>query len=102
MDSILSLQLEQQPIEVKTLVSRMQQIEAELIVGTPSLPDALVHIHKMLLEHEELVHLLNDDDIMKLHKAHEQHKQFHLVNKEVKTNSKSKKVKIDDSVGGGL
>lgn len=90
--SILALQAEQQPIEVQSLIARMQQVEQQLIEQTPQLPDALVHIHKMLLEHEELVHLLDDDDIMKLHRAHEMHKQFHLVQKEVKKVGKNKKL----------
>lgn len=94
--SIIDLQTDQQPIEVQTIQSRMKQIQEELIAGTPALPDALVTIHKMLLEHEELVHLFDDDDIMKLHKAHEQHKQFHLVNKEVKKVGKNKKLSDND------
>jgi hypothetical protein len=63
--SILDLQAEQQPIEVQHLQARMQQIEAQLIENTPQLPDALVAIHKMLLEHEELTNMLDDDDIIK-------------------------------------
>lgn len=89
--SILALQAEQQPLEVQALIARMQQVEAQLIEQTPQLPDALVHIHKMLLEHEELTHMLGDDDIMKLHRAHELHKQFHLVQKEVKNTKKASK-----------
>lgn len=94
--SILDLQMEQQPMEVQALRARMEQVAAELVVGTPQLPDALVAIHKMLLEHEELVHILDDDDIQKLHKAHETHKQFHLVNREVKKVGKGKKLSNSD------
>ena len=100
--SILDLQMEQQPLEVKALRARMEQVQAELIAETPALPDALVAIHKMLLEHEELVNMLDDDDIQKLHKAHEHHKQFHLVNAEVKKVGKNKKVAISNEAGGGL
>lgn len=94
--SILDLQATQQPLEVQQLQARMQQIQEQLLEKTPQLPDALVTIHKMLLEHEELVHLLDDEDIMKLHKAHELHKQFHLVNKEVKAVKKNKKLSNED------
>jgi len=94
--SILDLQAEQQPLEVQALHARMSQVQEQLLAQTPQLPDALVAIHKMLIEHEELVHLLDDDDIQKLHKAHEIHKQFHLVNKEVKKVGKNKKLSNDD------
>ena len=94
--SILDLQIAQQPIEVQALHARMVQIQDQLLEKTPQLPDALVAIHKMLLEHEELVHILDDDDIMNLHKAHEVHKQFAVVNKEVKKTGKTKKLSSAD------
>ena len=94
--SILDLQIAQQPIEVQALHARMVQIQDQLLEKTPQLPDALVAIHKMLLEHEELVHILDDDDIMNLDKAHEVHKQFAVVNKEVEKAGKTKKLSSAD------
>lgn len=94
--SILDLQLNQHPPEVAVLKERMQEIVNALLGQTPLLPTALVDIHKNLLLHEELVHLLDDDDIMHLHKAHEIHKQYVLVQKEAKKSSKSKKVTEND------
>lgn len=94
--SILDLQTDQQPLEVQALQARMIQIQNELLEKTPQLPDALVTIHKMLIEQEDLVHLLDNEDIKALHKAHEMHKQFAIVNKEVKKVGKNKKLSQAD------
>lgn len=95
--SIRELQTNQQPMEVQTLKARFLQIEAELINQTPLLPVALVDIHKNMLQHEELVHLLDDDDIALLHQAHEIHKKFALVAKEVKTVKTGNRKKVSDN-----
>lgn len=82
--SIKELEASQKPLEVQQLQARFREIEAKLLDGTPGIVDAMVDIHKNLLAHEELVLLLDDDDIARLHQAHEKYKQFVLVNKEVK------------------
>lgn len=82
--SILSLQEGQQDPNLDRLVIRMKQVEEELVLRTPRLHDALADIHKNLAIHEELVHLMDDDDIAVLHKAHEIHKQYALIQKEEK------------------
>lgn len=93
--SIKDLQVNQQPLNVQQLQVRFNDVATKLIDGTPGLPEALVDIHKNLMQNEHLVHLLDDDDIAVLHKAHEKYKQFILVQKEVKK-SKSKKLSNDD------
>lgn len=82
--SIKDLQVDQQPIEVIKLMSTMQEIEQELLIKTPNLPRALIDLHKNLMEHEELVHLMSDEDIAAVHQAHEIHKQITLVMKDEK------------------
>lgn len=95
--SIRELETSQQPIEVQKLKARMVEIEQRMIDGTPGIVDAMIDIHKNLQEHEELVLLMNDDDIALLHKAHEKHKQFILVQKETKKVGKGgKKLSNDD------
>lgn len=94
--SILDLQAEQQPVEVQQLKARMQQIQSELTTKTPGLPEALADIHRILLSHEDLVHMLDDDDINKLHKAFELHKQVTMIQKETKKPSSRKKLSNDD------
>lgn len=94
--SIAELQSTQQPLEIQQLAQQFKIIEQELIKRTPGLPDALVAIHKMLQQHEELANILDDDDIAKLHKAHEAYKQVALLQREVKSLKKTKKVSDTD------
>jgi hypothetical protein len=94
--SIKDLEISQQPLEVQILKVRMVEIEQKLLDGTPGIVDAMIDIHKNLQEHEELVLLLTDDDIAMLHKAHEKHKQFALVQKETKKVGKGGK-KLSDN-----
>jgi len=94
--SIADLQADQQPLEVQQLAAQFKLIEQELIKKTPGLPDALVTIHRMLQEHEELTNILDDDDIAKLHKAHENYKQVALIVREAKGLKKNKKVSEED------
>lgn len=89
--SIKDLQTDQQPIEVKHLQARFIQLEQELIAATPELPNALAEIHKQLQQHEELTHLLDDDDCKNLHQSFElfkQHKMIANVQKEIKKKGK--------------
>ena len=94
--SIRELEVSQKPLEVQILKARMLEIETKLKDGTPGIVDAMVDIHKNLQSHEELVLLMTDDDIRLLHLAHEKHKQFVLVNKEVKKVGKGGK-KLSDT-----
>lgn len=94
--SIADLQADQQPLEVKQLAAQFKLIEQELIKKTPGLPEALITIHKMLQEHEELTNILDDDDIAALHKSHEAYKQVALIVREVKGLKKNKKISEED------
>lgn len=93
--SIKELQLEQQPLEVKQLHARFLQLEQELIRQTPELPIALAEIHKQVQQHEELIHLLGDDDLALLHKNFEQFKQVVVFSKASKA-ATSKRKKLSD------
>jgi len=95
--SIADLQTAQQPYEVQLLKANMLKVQEELVTKTPGLQSALVTIHKILMEHEELVHLLDDDDIAHLHQAHELHKQVALVQKEAKKSKSNGRKKLNDN-----
>lgn len=97
--SILDLQAEQQPLEVQQLKARFQEVVKKLEDGTPGMMDAMIDIHKNLQTHEELVHLLDDDDIRKLHLAHEKHKGFVLVQQAAKSVKGGKKKLTSDDLG---
>lgn len=94
--SILELQEDQQPPEMQRLIARMHQIQENLTVQTSLLHEALADIHKNLAQHEELTNFLSDDDIAKLHKAFEIHKQFALIQKEEKKVSGKGRKKLSD------
>lgn len=94
--SIKDLEVSQKPMEIQMLKARMIEIQNKLIDGTPGIIDAMIDIHKNLLQHEELVLLLDDDDIHNLHLAHEKHKQIHMIQKAEKAMSGRKK-KLNDN-----
>lgn len=91
--SIKDLESSQQPMEVQLLKARFLQIQDQLLQKTPELPTILFDIHKNLLEHEEMVHLLDDEDIHALHSAFEIHKQQALLQKEIDKAAKGGKGK---------
>lgn len=82
--SIRELEASQQPLQVQQLQARMKEIQQKLIDGTPGIVDAMVDVHKNLQQHEELIHLMSDEDIAILHRAHEKHKQVALIQNEIK------------------
>lgn len=94
--SIKELEEAQQPPNVQRLIARMIQIEEQLVDKTPLLHEALADIHKNLAMHEELVHLLSDDDIHNLHAAHEIHKQYKLIQQEEKKVSGKGRKRVSD------
>lgn len=94
--SIKDLEVSQQPLNIQTLRAKFLEVEQGLLQDTPGLVDAMIFIHKNLLEHEELVLLFDDNDIRTLHLAHEKHKQVHLIQKETKKLGKSRK-KLSDT-----
>lgn len=94
--SIIELQSAQQSLEVQRLQARFKEIHTKLVDQTPGIVDAMVDIHKILQQHEELVHLLSDDDIAALHKAHETHKQVVLIQTTAKTTTGKGRNKLTD------
>lgn len=94
--SIKDLEASQKPLEVQLLKARFQEMAQKLVDGTPGIVDAMIDIHKNLQQHEELILLLDDDDIHTLHQAHEKHKQFAMIQKEVKKTTGRKKLTNDD------
>jgi hypothetical protein len=96
--SIADLQTDQQPLEVQQLQAQFNTIAKALVEQTPGLPEALAQLHMHTQMHEELVHLLDDDDIAILHKAFEKFKQFSLVQKEVKAQEgRGRKKKLSEN-----
>lgn len=91
--SIKDLEVNQAPIELQQLKARIIQMEQGLISDTPGIVDAMIDIHKNLLQHEELVQFLSDEDIHLLHLAHEKHKQVVLVQKQTKLAKKKPDLK---------
>jgi hypothetical protein len=96
--SILELQAEQQPLEIQQLQAQFKIIAQKLIDQTPGIVDAMIDIHKNLQMHEELVSLLDDNDIQMLHKAHEKHKQFVLIQVQEKAIKGGKKKLTSDDL----
>lgn len=94
--SIKDLEVSQLPLEVQSLKARMIEIENKLKDGTPGIVDAMIDIHKNVQQHEELIHFLSDDDIAMVHRAHEKHKQIHMIMKEQKKSSAKKKLSDSD------
>ena len=95
--SIADLQSQQNEPVVQQFVEKFMAVKENLEKQTPGLAHAMYEIHKHLLEHEELVHIMGDEDIATLHQAHERHKQFALVEKEVKAVKSTKKKRLSDS-----
>ena len=96
--SIRELEVSQKPLEVQQLKARMLEIQQKLIDETPGIVDAMIDIHKNLLQHEELIQFLSDDDIKLIHMAHEKHKQYHLIQKETKKVGKGGKKLTDNDL----
>lgn len=53
---------EQHPL-LDSLKQRLGNLEAALLAGDPEMKNHLREIHKSCIAHEELVHLLSDEDI---------------------------------------
>lgn len=94
--SILDLQVDQHPIEVQKLKAKMEIVQSALLADTPGLSDALKDIHQNLQQHEDLIHLFDDDDMARIHKAFEKHKQVRLIQEAVTTKKKTKKLTDSD------
>lgn len=70
-------------------------LEEQLKVATPLLPRAMVDLHKHLQGHEELAHLMDDEDLMLLRMAHEKHKGIQIVKLGITAAKKSARTKVN-------
>lgn len=81
--------LNQQPIPQDRLKSLLLKVHTELEAKTPGLQTAMGELHKHLLAHGELTHILDDDDIQLLVHAHEEFKQIRIVQVAEKASKKA-------------
>lgn len=86
--SIEELQSVQQPIEIQQLFAQIAEVKASLLGTNPNLGKALSEIHKMLLSHEELTHMVGDEDWKAIHSAMEKYKQVQVVTNATKNSGK--------------
>lgn len=61
-----------QPLQF-SLLDRLSQLEEAMLARDPLMKTHLGAIHKQLIEHEELVHLLSNEEIAKIVSAQQQH-----------------------------
>ena len=81
---------------------RLDHIEKHLLMQDPLLPVHLGAIHTTLIQHEELVHLLSDDDIRKLVKGQEKHSGVQLVKEATTKKTAPKAVPRGQSISDDL
>lgn len=79
----------QQPIPQDRLKSLLLEVHNKLESKTPGLQIAMGELHKHLLAHGELTHILDDDDIQLLVHAHEEFKQIRIVQVAEKASKKA-------------
>jgi hypothetical protein len=85
------------------LLQKLSLLEAALLAGDPEMPRHLSESHKLVIQHEELVHLLNDEEIGVLMAAQQKHSGVVLAS-EVKpvTESKAKIAKVKSMSMGDI
>lgn len=71
-------------------------VEESLHTVDPSLGGHMTEIHKTLLAHEELVHILTDKDIHILMQGMQKYRKVELVTAATKTRSPKAKAVADD------
>jgi len=81
---------------------RIQQMADKMLEQDPLLPVHLGAIHSTLIQHEELVHLLSDDDITKLVAAQIKHSGVQLVKEAVTRKTGPKSVPRGQSIADDL
>ena len=83
-----------------TVLEKLNMIEAKLKEEDPMLGHHMTEIHKTLLAHEELVHILSDAQIHVLMAGMQKYKQIQIVEAAVKKPSagrgKAGKQDVDD------
>lgn len=83
-----------------TVHNRMLELEQAMLNKDPMMKNHLAEIHKHMIQHEEIVHLLSDEEIAKIMRAQQQQTGVALVH-EVKpksktTQAKAAKLQMDD------
>jgi hypothetical protein len=84
------------------VMSRLQQLEEALLTRDPMMKMHLAAIHKSLIAHEELVHLLSDEQIGKIVAAQQVHTGVMLVQEvsskagKAKAANRTAKLGLDD------
>lgn len=73
------------------LMSRMAQLEEALLARDPMMKLHLAAVHKQLIQHDELVHLLKDEEIGKIVAAQQAHTNTTLIQE---VSGKASKAKV--------
>lgn len=81
---------------------RLGHIEANMLKQDPLLPVHLGAIHTTLIQHEELVHLLSDEDIRKLIAGQQKHAGTQLVKEATTKKTAPKSVPRGQSISDEL
>jgi hypothetical protein len=55
--------------QLDSIMQRLSYLQEALLAQDPRIRDHLKEIHKLMITHEELVHLLSDEDIAKIMSA---------------------------------
>ena len=84
------------------LKGRLAHIEANLLRQDPLLPVHLGAIHTTLIQHEELVHLLSDEDIRNLVAGQKKHSGVQLVKEATTKKTAPKAVPRGSSIANEL
>lgn len=72
------------------LIQRMGALEEALLARDPLMKTHLAAIHKQLIQHEELVHLLSDKEIGEIVKAQQHHTGTVLAQESTSKSGKAK------------
>lgn len=84
------------------LMSRMAQLEEALLARDPMMKMHLAAVHKQLIQHEELVHLLKDEEMGRIVAAQQSHTNTSLVQEvsgktgKAKVAARAAKLGLDD------
>lgn len=87
---------------VLDIKGRLDHIEKHLLQQDPLLPVHLGAIHTTLIQHEELVHLLDDSDIKKLIAGQSKHAGVQLVKEATTRKTAPKAVPRGQSISDDL
>jgi hypothetical protein len=78
------------------VLTRLNSIESKLKEVDPQLGEHMKHIHKTLLAHEELVHILSDEKISVLMAGMQKYKNIQLVEATSKARAPRKGKQTED------